>query len=77
MVSIVMLPRDVGITLAGEKEQEVPLRFPERLVRSQDNVTLVGLPAIRVDMILVEPEPPGTSVMPPELDREYSRPANA
>ena len=55
-----------GITLVGENEQVVPAG---RLVRSQDNVTLLAVPAVRMAIIVVEPEPPGTSVKPPVLER--------
>jgi len=67
MVKTVVLPLGAGITLAGVKEQEVPAG---RLVRSHDSVTLLPVPLpVSVAIIVVEPEFPGVSVTPPELER--------
>ena len=66
MVKLVILPLIVGITLAGVKEQVVPVG---RLVRSHDNVTFEAVPAVKVAIIVVEPEFPGVSVTPPEFER--------
>jgi hypothetical protein len=66
MVKPVILPLTVGITLAGVKEQVVPMG---RLVRSHDNVTFEAVPAVKVATIVVDPGFPGVSVTPPELAR--------
>jgi hypothetical protein len=71
MVNTVVLPFTVGITLVGVKEQVVPVG---RVVRSHNNVTFDALPAVRVAIIVVNPEFPGVSLTPPELERVYSNP---
>ena len=73
-VSVVVLPFDIGVTLAGLKLQVVPENATGRLVRSHASVTFVpGVPLVRVEIIVVEPEPPGTSVTPSKLERLYSK----
>ncbi len=71
MVNTVVLPLTVGITLVGLKEHVVAAG---RLVRSHDNVTFEAVPAVRVATISVDPEFPGVSLTPPELERVYSKP---
>jgi len=63
---MVVLPFRFGVTLVGVKAQVVPLG---RLVRSHDKVTLLGVPAVRVAVIAVEPEFPGVRVIPLVLKR--------
>lgn len=66
IVSTVMAPSFVGITLEGVKTQVVPVG---RLARSHDNVTLLAVPFVKVAMIVVEPEFRGVSATPPVLER--------
>jgi hypothetical protein len=71
IVRVVVLPFNVGITLAGVNEQEVPAG---RFVRSHDNVTFEAVPPVRVAIIVVVPGFPGVSIIPPKLERVYSKP---
>jgi len=54
--------------LVGVNIQVVPRKLGGRFVRSQDKVTLEAVPLVIVATIVVEPEPPGKSVTPPELE---------
>jgi len=62
------LPFGVGVMLVGVNIQVVPRKLGGRFVRSQDKVTLEAVPLVIVATIVVEPEPPGKSVTPPELE---------
>ncbi len=63
------MPFRVGITLVGSKAHVVPEKFLGIFVRSHDNVTFEAMPAVKVAIIVVEPEFPGVSVTSPEFER--------
>jgi hypothetical protein len=68
MVNTVALPLGVGVMLVGVNMQVVPRKLGGRFVRSQDRVTLEGVPLVMVATIVVEPEPPGESLTPPMFE---------
>jgi hypothetical protein len=51
------------------KAHVVPEKFMGIFVRSHDNVTFEAVPAVKVAIIVAEPEFPGVSVTLPELER--------
>jgi len=66
-VKMLALPTNVGINRRGLKEQEKPVGS---VALMQDRLTTSPLTLRRVAIMVLKPEPPGTSVMPPELESE-------
>ena len=57
----------VGVSESGLKRQEAP---PGRLDLIQDSVTGSEVPLFNVAVIVLVPDPPCRTMIPPELDRE-------
>ncbi len=69
-VSMLVAPEVVGVSEAGLKLHEAPEGRPE----VHERVTLWLTPTLRVAVIVLEPDAPWVTVMPPELEREKSKP---
>jgi len=67
IVSLLLFPAKLGMILSGLNEQDAPRG---KLASIQESVTLEGVPASRVAVTLVEPDPPGRIVIPPVFDSE-------
>jgi hypothetical protein len=67
--SIEVAPAVVGVTDVGEKEHEAPVGNPD----VHASVTASVVPDTRVAVVVIDPEAPFTTEIPPEFESEKTR----